>query len=199
MYTAATVQKRERRSQSPRETLGKSQGQKEELILSAQVDAPGSNECIFQTRQSAGGLSTPQKFAGPSSSTPCNHETLSRSRIANTTRPFLLAPFATRFIITGVPSFSRSRAIKAQPCALTSAVWHSERKSHAGSRLVTTTGIFSGRRVLRLRSRNPILFNPTFLLGTFSQFHPYECSLWPASTRRLLVTNRQPHLELGYY
>ena len=92
----------------------------------------------------------PKKFPGLSNSTPSNHEAFSRSGTASTTRPVLLAEFETSSIDTGVSSFSRSRTIKPQPCALTTTVLHSSLKAHAGSRLVSTTGIYSDRRELRL-------------------------------------------------
>lgn len=130
----------------------------------------------LQTRQSAGGFSTCQKSPGLSNSTPSSHEALSRSAMASTTRQFLLEPFNTSVTITGVSSFIRSGEIKPKPCALTTSVLHSLRKSHVGSRLVTTTGICSDRRVLRLvallflsEQRLPYLFGQIFAAPSVQQ------------------------------
>jgi hypothetical protein len=108
-------------------------------------------------------------------------------------RQFLLAPFDTSLTITGVSFLIRSGERKPKPCALTTSVSHSIRKSYVGSRLVTTTGICSDRRVLRLvaflllsKQHLPYLF------GRFLQLHPCNES----SSRFPSVAFHEPHRQV---
>ena len=68
----------------------------------------------------------------------------------STTRPFLLRPFETSITVTNVSFINCSRTITPQPCAFTTTVVHSTRKSYARSRLVIVIAICRVSRVLRL-------------------------------------------------
>src|SRR5919198_2832807 len=126
-------------------------GEEAGLVAASLARVDGAAACVASSSdQSAGAYLIPQKFPACSISRPRSQEVFS-SLSGTTSWTCALAVFLSAVIWswTRVPAARLRWEITPQPWALTVTVLQSSANSTLGSRLVTRSGISSGRRVLR--------------------------------------------------